>query len=191
MTGMKATDDHTRVCRAIQGDQQALCALWQMHRRWVAAILLAHKPKQVELDDLLQEVAMLLVKNIKSLKDPAAFKGWLRTIAINTARVAARSPARTRSVPLNPAIQTQIRTPVDQFNAPALKEEASKVLNLALQLPEAYREPLILRCVQGLSYRRIATVLSLPETTIETRIARARKMVRQMALADQPLSQHS
>jgi predicted RNA polymerase sigma factor len=47
-----------------------------------------------------------------------------------------------------------------------------------------FLEPLILKAIQGMSYREIGRVLNLPETTIETRIARGRKMLRELALAD-------
>ena len=63
-------------------------------------------------------------------------------------------------------------------------EEARRLLALAIELPEGYREPLLLRCVRGMSYKAIARLLSLPETTIETRISRGRRMLRELALAD-------
>jgi RNA polymerase sigma-70 factor (ECF subfamily) len=47
-----------------------------------------------------------------------------------------------------------------------------------LGLPPEYREPLLLRCLRGMSYRQIGEVLDLPVTTIETRLARARRMIR-------------
>jgi DNA-directed RNA polymerase specialized sigma24 family protein len=52
---------------------------------------------------------------------------------------------------------------------------------LARTLPEGYREPLLMRCVRGMSYKQIGAVLDLPETTIETRIARGRRMLRELA----------
>jgi RNA polymerase sigma-70 factor (ECF subfamily) len=52
---------------------------------------------------------------------------------------------------------------------------------LAMNLDEGYREPLLLRCVQELSYREIGEILGLPETTVETRIARGRRMLREAA----------
>ena len=43
------------------GDIGAQQELWRAHRRWVAAIILAHRPRSVEVDDLMQEVALKLV----------------------------------------------------------------------------------------------------------------------------------
>ncbi len=165
---------------AMRGDPDALRTLWQQHRRWVAAILLAHKPREVDLDDLLQEVAMVMVKNINELRDPSAFKPWLRMVAVNAAKATGRSVTRRR-------LRFQPEAPGD---APApdaepsallrTREESRQLLEIAEQLPDSYREPLLLRCIQGMSYREIGRVLDLPETTIETRIARGRRMLREL-----------
>jgi RNA polymerase sigma-70 factor (ECF subfamily) len=47
-----------------------------------------------------------------------------------------------------------------------------------LSLPPEYREPLLLRCVRSMTYLQISEMLDLPVTTIETRLARARRMLR-------------
>ena len=73
------------------GDQQAQQELWHAHRRWVAAIILAYRPKTVEVEDLLQDVAVKFVSKIHTLRDVRAFRPWLRQIAINICRGAARS----------------------------------------------------------------------------------------------------
>ena len=49
----------------------ALDRLWKEHRRWLAVVLLAHMPREGELEDLLQEVALKVVAGIQSLEDPA------------------------------------------------------------------------------------------------------------------------
>jgi DNA-directed RNA polymerase specialized sigma24 family protein len=58
-------------------------------------------------------------------------------------------------------------------------------MQLAANLPDGYREPLLLRCVQGMGYRQIGEVMGLPETTIETRIARGRRMLRDMVVSSE------
>src|SRR5262245_51569191 len=77
--------------QARSGDVGAQQELWRAHRRWVAAIILAHRPRSVEVDDLMQEVALKLISRLTSLRDPAAFRPWLRQIVINVCRGAARS----------------------------------------------------------------------------------------------------
>ena len=54
-------------------------------------------------------------------------------------------------------------------------------MTLAARLPEAYREPLLLRAVHGMRGRQIAEIMNLAEATVETRIARGRRMLRDLA----------
>lgn len=168
-------------------DHDELQKLWEQNRRWVAALLLAHKPRWAEVDDLLQEVAATLVSKGHEIRDAGALKPWLRTVATNVARLAARrgklrlhgslDAAEEDNPTGGPADTTELR-PVQ---AATQIEEASRLLELAKQLPDGYREPLLLKSVQGLSYRQIGHILGIPETTVETRIARARKQLRELA----------
>lgn len=166
---------------AIDGDRDALRRVWQEHRRWVAAILLAYKPKGADLDDLLQGVAVQLVRKIREVREAEAFRPWLRTVAINAARAEGRKAGR--GAPVLRLTRDEDAPPANgRGREPGEIEEANRLLELASQLPDAYREPLLLRCMRGMSYRQIGAVMDLPETTIETRIARGRRMLRELAL---------
>ncbi len=165
----------------VRQDPATVGALWREHRRWVAAVLLAHMPRESELEDLLQEVAVVLVARVGELRDPGALRPWLRTVAINTARMAARNgrARRERTSALDDGAEP-LPDPASE-RAVLLSDaraEVREVLALARALPEEYREPLLLRCVRGLSQKQIAAALELPETTVETRLARARRLLR-------------
>ncbi len=175
---MTVFEEHRIADGAIAGDADAVQSLWHAHRRWVAAILLAHKPRDAELDDLLQEVAMLLVKNIQTLQDPAAVKPWLRTIAINLARSSGRRRRVVNKVFPILAADAQRTAEMNEADEGPGDDRGRRALELASQLPAEYREPLILRAVRGMSYRQIADVMGVPMTTIETRLARARRMLK-------------
>ena len=167
------------VSAAMAGDEDALRRVWNRNRNWVAGILLAHKPRSIETDDLLQVVALKVVERLGDLRDERAFRPWLRTVAINAARAAGRRHqveaksklrlVRDRGEDVEDAVDSEV------------VEQGRVLLELAGELPEGYREPLLLRCVKGMSHREIARVLELPETTIETRIARGRRMLRELA----------
>lgn len=187
------------VAAAAAGDRDAVRDLWQMHRPWVAAIVLAHKPREADLEDLVQTVAVQFVRTIDELREPEAFKPWLRTIAINEARAAGRKTTRRKRLHRE-AMDHQRAVTAQRFErgvevSPAGGAGASDVggglLAMALELPEGYRDPLLLRCVRGMSYRQIAAVLDLPETTIETRIARGRRMLRERAAQATKTQTHS
>lgn len=165
-------------------------AMWHAHRRWIAALLLAHMPREADLEDLLQDVAMAMVKHAANLKDPALVRPWLRTIAINTARTAGRrTKVRRRVFPRLAGAGDQLPEPATSRQDHTAREEGRRALGLAQGLPEEYREPLLLRAVRGMSYRQIADVLGLPITTVETRLTRARRMLRQQMEAEAPRDQ--
>lgn len=175
---------------AALGDRVALERLWEEHRRWVAGVLLAYMPKWADLEDLLQDVASAFVRKGHGIRDVGAVRPWLRTVAINTAYAAARA-AKSRPTP---AFGGDAEGPIaagtsrDHQAAPDQmgdRQQASRLMELAMQLPDGYREPLLLKAIQGLSYREIGRILDLPETTIETRIARARKQLRELASKDE------
>lgn len=156
--------------------------LWRAHRRWVAAILLAHKPREADLEDLLQEVAMRLVRYGDQVEQADSPKAWLRTVAVNVARTHGRKQKVRRRVWARQAPEPE--TVADPGEDPLMHradiEEGARALELARTLPEQYREPLILRAVRGMSYRQIADVMGVPVTTVETRIVRARRMLREL-----------
>ncbi|HVZ94898.1 MAG TPA: RNA polymerase sigma factor [Phycisphaerales bacterium] len=186
--GMKVLEERRFAVGAMAGDQEAVRAIWHAHRRWVAAILLAHKPREADLEDLLQEVAMTLVRQVHTLNDPAAVRPWLRAVALNAARTHGRRQKLTRKMfaptGMQPSERSEAAREVDTGRTDA-REEGRRALRIARGLPAEYGEPLILRAVRGLSYKQIADIMGVPVTTIETRLARARRMVREEMLREE------
>lgn len=183
-------DESDLVRRAAAGDPRAAEQIWKTHRRWVAAILLAHKPRQADLEDLLQEVALAVVQKIGQLDDPSALKPWLRMVAVNAARATGRKQTRRRGLlrlvrPEEPAPEPGI-TDLTTDSARVRQERARQLGALIDHLPDAYRECVLLRCARGLTHRQISEITGLPETTVETRIARGRRMLRELAQTGAP-----
>ncbi len=167
--------------RAARGDRAAIDEVWRANRRWIAAVLAAHAPRGVDVEDLLQEVAATLVAKHSHIRDAASLRGWLRVVAVNAARMAARSKSierRSLRAVADGAAQTRVEhEPVARMSAAA----AVDTMALVARIPPIYAEPLLLQSTQGLTQRQLATLLDVPETTIETRLARARRMLRQLA----------
>lgn len=167
---------------AIAGEREALNLLWQQTRRWVAVILLAHKPRDADLDDLLQVVAMQVCRKITEVREPKAFKSWLRTVAINAAREEGRKTTRRKQsmLKLVGMEKADQRVPLGADIEATDSDESKRIYHAAMSLPAGYREPILLRCMRSMSYHQIGEVLELPTTTIETRIARGRRMLKEL-----------
>ncbi len=193
---------------AMRGDRRAIQALWQHHRRWVAAVLIAYKPRSEDLEDLLQDVAMTMLTKINTVREAGNVRAWLRTVAINTARAAGRSE---RAKPVqrlhadvcdggggvsaasaksasgmagdNGTVGLRHGGRPSGIAAYETNDEARRVMRLAEDLPEGYREPLLLKAVHGLRSRQISEILGIPEATVDTRVSRARRMLRELTYA--------
>ncbi|MFQ5749137.1 MAG: RNA polymerase sigma factor [Planctomycetota bacterium] len=179
---MNPSEGPSTARRAVAGDREAVAALWREHRRFVAVVLLAHKPPGADLEDLLQEVALAFVQQIHRLREPSKVRSWLRVIAVHTARTAARRERTRRPFHLPLGVEGQIpdpRGPGGGTDAGDPRAEARRALALVRGLPLDYREPLLLRCLHGLTQKQIAEALGLTVHGVETRLARARRVLRE------------
>jgi len=167
--------------RAIAGDAAALQALWVVHRGWIAAVALAHAPRGTDLEDLMQDIALNMVKSIHTVREPAAIAGWLREIARNTSVAAGRKATRRRVAFARHALHLTTAG-LDEGHAP---DDLGQLHELVAMLSEKYREPLLLCEVRGMSHQQIADLLSLTTAAVETRIRRARRMLRDGAAQHQ------
>ena len=122
----------------------------------IAAVLLVHKTPEDHLDDLLQDVAMTLVSKIDTLRETGNIRAWLRTVAVNAARASARR-GRSRPRPNSLEYEPEANS-IEAVAGGQVDEEASRLMNLSKQLPETYREPLMLRAIHGMrgTFRVIA-----------------------------------
>jgi RNA polymerase sigma-70 factor (ECF subfamily) len=155
----------------------------------LTSVILGHRPPEADLEDLLQEVALRVVGEIGRLREPAAFRCWLRTIAVNISRSARRRSQVQRRVRHGLSVDAE-DPPDPRWEENRRREAAGQDLQRVMDLLEGfhpdYREPLLLKSLQGWSQREIATTLGIAETTVESRLVRARRMLRQK-LRTEPL----
>src|SRR5690242_21888544 len=80
----EASEDDGLVCAAIAGDRPAFGELYVRYARMVHAILLARVPPG-DAEDLVQDVFMSAMRQLRALRTAVAFRGWLGAIARNRA----------------------------------------------------------------------------------------------------------
>jgi len=156
------------VVAARGGDRFAFGQLYQLYHGMVHAVLLAHAPA-TDVDDLVQDAFMRAMTQLKSLRDVNAFGGWLAAIARNLARDRFR---RTREQDQLPeALPVRERQDDDT--------EAAAALAAIRKLPEAYRETLLMRLVEGLTGPEIAARTGLTHGTVRVNLHRGMKLLRE------------
>ncbi|MCA1816001.1 MAG: sigma-70 family RNA polymerase sigma factor [Acidobacteria bacterium] len=148
------------------GDREAFARLYDAYGRMVHGILLARVPYG-EVDDLVQDVFLTALRKIDSLRDDGSFGAWLAMITRNRAMDFHRRSRETTEIEETHA-QTQ-----------ATQGQAVEVLNLIRLLPEAYREPMILRFVEGMTGPEIAERTGLAPASVRVNIHRGMKMLRE------------
>jgi len=167
-------DDDSLVSAARDGDRAAFGRLYDRYARMVHGILLSRVPPR-EVDDLVQEVFLLALRQLHALRDISRFGAWLATITRNRAndyfRKAIPDAKLTEPVSEN---QAESRT-----NNHTTEQEAAMILAVVRALPEPYREPLILRLVEGMTGPEIATRTGLTHGSVRVNLCRGMQLLRE------------
>lgn len=175
-------------CRLIEaaqrGEKSALDAFVRRHDRWVRSVVYATVGNSSLIDDVVQHVWTRVCEQITTLIEPARWRGWLYTMARNAAIDAGQKATRERRRKSSAEIgELAGDREGDPARSTIRDEQHRRVLNAIRGLPVIYREPFILRHMEDWSYAQIGEALSLPVDTVETRLVRARRLLRS-ALAD-------
>jgi RNA polymerase sigma-70 factor (ECF subfamily) len=162
-------EEDSLIRAAIEGDRGAFGELYVRYARMVHGILLARVPPG-DAEDLVQDVFISAMKQLRGLRTAGAFRGWLGAIARNRAIDYFRS---RRDAPLDENIErTHPARPAGQ--------DAFAILDLIRSLPEAYRETLILRLVEGMTGPEIAQRTGLTPDSVRVNLCRGMKMLREL-----------
>src|SRR5262245_50907947 len=170
VTPARLTADATELTATIRavaaGDQDAFERLYRDYARMVHAILLGRVPRR-DVDDLVQDVFVAAYTRIHDLREPGAFGGWIATIARN------RATDHLRHTPDQGAL------PDDLPGGQPIEAETLAVLDVVRKLPEAYRDTLLMRLVEGMSGAEIAERSGLTPASVRVNLHRGMKLLRE------------
>jgi RNA polymerase sigma-70 factor, ECF subfamily len=152
------------------GNREAFGALYERFAAYVHAILLARLRPQ-DAPDLVQDIFLSAFQRVRSLREPAAFAGWIATIARNRATDFLRRPIM--------AVSDESEDPPAETIAPDVRLDAARALRAIRELPDAYRETLVLRLVEGLTGPEIAALTGLTPDSVRVNLHRGFKLLRE------------
>jgi len=156
--------DENLVLAAQDGDRAAFTRLYEDFAPMVHGILLARVPRD-EVDDLMQDVFLTAMTRLRGLRDRRSFGAWIATVARNRATDYHRAPHGS-------ALPDQIPSPRP------IETEAWLILETIQKLPEAYRETLVLRLVEGMSGPEISERTGLTEGSVRVNLHRGMHLLR-------------
>jgi RNA polymerase sigma-70 factor, ECF subfamily len=184
MTGNGSGDDHDKARRFRDAVLPHLDDVYTLARYLLR--------DSTDAEDAAQECYLRALRHFDTYRGPA-MKPWLFAILRNICR---GEFARRSGAPINMGGETE----EDEDTAPLWQEaraspeteilrarDAETIRHLVAELPEPFREAIVLREINDLSYSEIAEVVGAPLGTVMSRLARARSMLRKAWLAEEGL----
>src|SRR5467141_4462666 len=161
------------VAAAREGDRAAFGRLYERYARMVHGILLGRAPLE-EVEDLLQDVFVRAMRQVHTLRDVNCFGGWLATVARNRA-----NDFHRRSVGLVEFTDEAPSQAPEKRSRSGVGDDGAAILGVIRGLPEAYRETLILRLVEGMTGPEIADRTGLTAGSVRVNLHRGMQMLRE------------
>jgi RNA polymerase sigma-70 factor (ECF subfamily) len=163
------SSEQSRLIEAVrQGDQDAFGRLYDLYAPMVHGVLLARVPVS-DVDDLVQDVFLVALRKLSTLRDDNAFGGWLAMIARNRAMDFHRKKRETEELQETVAVKAEAGSDA----------EARRVLEVIRELPESYSETLIMRLVEGMTGPEIALRTGLTPASVRVNLHRGMKLLRE------------
>ncbi|MFC2083769.1 RNA polymerase sigma factor [Bacteroidota bacterium] len=166
--------DFKLIRQYIDGNDIAFTKLVAMHKEKVRNLVFLTLGDSEFVDDISQDVFISVFHKLREFRFESKFTTWLYRITVNKCRDYLRKK-RVRSIftPIKESHnEISIRTHPENIDIPQLVRKG------ILKLPDKLRIPLILRDIDGLSYKEIAEQLDCEVGTVKSRIFRARESLK-------------
>ena len=159
------------------GEEEAFYELVMKYKETVSNIAYRYIRDKYETEDVVQEIFIQVYKSLRNFKEKSTFFTWLYSVAINVCRYYKRTYNRVESiVPLNTYLDIpDIRlTPLQILENKEIVERVNMAID---KLSDELKSVLILKEVEGLSYKDIARILKISVGTVKSRLHNARILV--------------
>ena len=188
-------EEESRVIRAVlDGDTNRFEHLIHAYEKPIYNLCLRTLGDPQDALDASQEAFFRAYRSLASFRGESKFSVWLYRLASNVCLDILRKKTRGQTVSLTEEEETVLDIPDDRFcpQTELEKKELRRAVREGLRrLNPEYREALVLREINGLSYDEIAQVTGLEPGTVKSRIFRARKKLAEVLLEDGNFSANS
>lgn len=186
-------DEKSIILRAQDGDSESFALLVEKYQDAVFTVCFSLLKNYHDANDAAQNTFIKAYKNVKRFKFDSSFQTYITRIAINTCKDEFRKMSRQSG---NVSIDSdenlyEIKDASDTPEKAFEKKELQKTVHRAISvLPQKYREVIILRDINGLSYEETAKALKTSQGTVKSRISRARNALKEILKKDGTFSRH-
>jgi RNA polymerase sigma-70 factor, ECF subfamily len=173
--------------RCAMGSEAAFRALVQRYRTRIMNLVCRFINDRDRAEEISQEVFLRVFRNRERYRKSGKFSTWIFTIAVNLTKNEIRSRVRHRGTFSLDAMEEESSgqgvtfpdakpLPDEDLNAHEIGQKVAEALR---KIPARYREAVVLRDVEGLSYEEVGQILRIPGGTVRSRINRARLMLKE------------
>jgi len=173
--------------RCAMGSEAAFRALVQRYRTRIMNLVCRLINDRDRAEEISQEVFLRVFRNRERYRKSGKFSTWIFTIAVNLTKNEIRSRVRHRGTFSLDAMEEESGgqgvsfpdskpLPDEDLNANEIGRKVAEALH---KIPARYREAVVLRDVEGLSYEEVGQILRIPGGTVRSRINRARLMLKE------------
>jgi RNA polymerase sigma-70 factor (ECF subfamily) len=179
--------DEDLMDHVVAGSELAFACIVDRYKNRLQNVVFRYVGDFQRAEDLAQEAFVRVYLHRERYRKTGKFSTWIFTIAVNLAKNEIRRKVRLKNVlsmdhlkevlgSVEPIMTDRDEAPTDRR---VEKDQTGRVVSAAIaRLPEVYREALILRDIEGLSYDEIGEILDIPGGTVRSRINRARLMLK-------------
>lgn len=180
--------DLEMVRAVIDGDTTAYRGLVEKYQGRVYAMVYGMLRNREDARDVTQEAFVKAYRNLQSFRMDSSFYTWLYRIAMNLAIDHTRKRKRQHTSAFDEGIAARedggdisdIHHEDGPGRALERKQLYKQIMDAMEKLPEDQRQVILLRELEGLSYKEIAQVMDIPEGTVMSRLFYARKKLQKM-----------
>jgi len=166
--------DEALVRAAQGGDRAAFGQLYQRYVRMVHGILLARVPRAAA-EDLVHDVFLQALRSLAAMREASRFGPWLAAIARNRATDFHRRAKPSDSLDDQPGSLDALENPRREI----AHEDSIALLNAVRELPDVYRETLVMRFVEGMTGPEIAAHTGLTHGSVRVNLHRGMQILRE------------
>lgn len=173
--------DEDLAASAQRGDLRAYESLVERYQRFVFRVLWSRTGfSREDVEDLTQDTFVRAWERLDTYDPNRPFKAWVTRIAANVAIDRHRSNLRRPStVEFTVAESAVVSESPDPASATISDDRRRHLLLRVKELPNLYREVIVLRFLEEQSYEEIAEALDMPLGSVKTRIFRGRELLKQ------------
>ncbi len=170
--------------QARSNPSQAKSACLEGHERWLRLVVLARVGEPQAVDEVMQEIALALVRAASIPDEPERLRAWLYKLAVRQSLLYRRSRGRQRKLvdqlATRPPAQSNAET--DPLAWLVRRERGAMIRRALLKLPARESELLLLKYAENKDARALAEQLGLSLSAVESRLHRARRSLRSLLL---------